>query len=36
METMMDSADASGLLDNIIESLPAHRRVVIDVDGHVL
>ena len=30
METMMDSADAKRLLDDIIESLPTHRRKVID------
>ena len=30
METMMDSADAKRLLDDIIESLPTHRRAVID------
>ena len=30
METMMDSADARKLSDNSTESLPAHRRAVID------
>ena len=30
METMMGSADARTLLDDIIESLLAHRRAVID------
>ena len=32
METLMDSADAKKLLDDTIESLRAHRRVVIDED----
>ena len=30
METMMDSAYAKRLLDDVIESLPTHRRAVID------
>ena len=30
METMMDSADAKQLLDDIFDGLPAHRRKVID------
>ena len=30
METMMDSADARKLLDDIIVSLPTHRRADID------
>ena len=30
METVMENADARRLLDNVISSLPAHRRAFID------